>query len=169
MAKKVGPFPKYSINSDSMRRVIRNHARVAGALDSTYEGLSYQPIEVDHDILKREGLDYLSNSLRNSWKKAIEAGEKYGYRNAQVSVIAPTGTISFAMDCGATSIEPYYNHVLHKQLIGGGTMEIVNPILEIALKNLNYSSEEIMDIINYLMEKDNQGMLVNRNIKDAPI
>jgi ribonucleoside-diphosphate reductase alpha chain len=168
MAKKVGPFPKYSINSDSMRRVIRNHARVAGALDSTYEGLSYQPIEVDHDILKREGLDYLSNSLRNSWKKAIEAGEKYGYRNAQVSVIAPTGTISFAMDCGATSIEPYYNHVLHKQLIGGGTMEIVNPILEIALKNLNYSSEEIMDIINYLMEKDNQGMLVNRNIKDAP-
>ena len=103
--------------------------------------------------------------MRNSWKKAIEAGEKYGYQWQVGGVLQQDNPLPWTV---VPLIEPYYNHVLHKQLIGGGPMEIVNPILEIALKNLNYSSEEIMDIINYLMEKDNQGMLVNRNIKDAP-
>ncbi len=168
MAKKVGAFPKYKSNSEHMKRVIRNHSRVAGAINTSYEELSYQPIEINHELLDRENLNHLSNSLKEGWIKAIESGAKFGYRNAQVSVIAPTGTISFAMDCGATSIEPYYSHVLYKQLIGGGTMEIVNPILEIALKNLKYSNEEIKDIIDYMMEKDNQGMLVNTSIVGAP-
>lgn len=168
MAEKVGAFPKYEINREYMLRVIRNHARVARAIDSSYEDLSYQPIEVDHDLLNKEGLENLSSSLKEVWQKAIEYGEEYGYRNAQVSVIAPTGTISFAMDCGATSIEPYYSHVTYKQLIGGGSMEMVNPILEIALKNLGYTLEEIKGIMDYMLEKDNQGMLMHGSIKGAP-
>lgn len=168
MAKKIGPFPKYKGNSKYMKKVIRNHARVAGAIDTAYEKLSYKPIEINHGLLEEENLQALSDSLKEVWNKAIDAGEKFGYRNAQVSVIAPTGTISFAMDCGATSIEPYYSHVLHKSLIGGGTMEIINPILQLALGNLKYSDEETNDIIQYMMEKDSQGMLVNANMHQAP-
>lgn len=168
MAQKVGAFPKYDINREYMLRVIRNHARVAGAIDTSYENLSYQPMEVDHALLKRENLEDLSNALKESWTKALELGEEYGYRNAQVSVIAPTGTISFAMDCGATSIEPYYSHVAYKQLIGGGSMEMVNPVLEVALKNLGYSKEEISEILEYILEKDSQGMLIHSGVKGAP-
>lgn len=168
MAEKVGVFSKYEYNKEHMLRVIRNHARVAGALDSPYEELSYQPIEVNHEVLEKENLCNLKDSLVEVWNKALEAGEEYGYRNAQVSVIAPTGTISFAMDCGATSIEPFYSHVVYKQLVGGGSMEIVNPILGVALKNLGYTPEEIKEIVDFMMEKDEQGMLMNHSIEGAP-
>lgn len=168
MAQKVGAFPKYNGNGEHMKRVLRNHGRVAGAIDGEYENLSYKPIEVDHDLLEKNHLTSLSSALIHSWNKAIENGEEYGYRNAQVSVIAPTGTISFAMDCGATSIEPFYSHFAFKQLVGGGSMEIVNPVLEIALKNLGYSPEEIREIIDYMMEKDDSNMLVNPTIEGAP-
>ncbi len=168
MAKKVGPFPKYENNKEHMQRVIRNHSRIAGALDSPYEGLSYQPIEVDHSLLEREGLGELGNTLKEVWTKALEAGMEFGYRNAQVSVIAPTGTISFAMDCGATSIEPFYSHVVYKELVGGGSMEIVNPILEVALRNLGYNNDEIIEIIDYMTAKDGEGLLIHGSIQGAP-
>ena len=71
--------------------------------------------------------------------KALESGEHYGYRNAQVSVIAPTGTISFAMDCAATSIEPFFSHIVYKKLSGGGMLTIINPVITIALKKLGYT------------------------------
>lgn len=168
MAKEVGPFEKYEINKPYMNKVIRNHARVAGALTDYYEDLNYNPIIVNHQLLNDLGFNDISNTLKEEWTKAIKGGEENGYRNAQVSVIAPTGTISFAMDCGATSIEPFYSHIAFKKLIGGGSMEIVNPVIETALKNLNYSDEEIKDILNYLLEKDENGYLVHYGLKDAP-
>lgn len=159
MAEKVGPFEKYEINKDAMLRVIRNHGRVAGAIDGEYEDLHYRPVEINHEILKSEGATELSELLKELWQEAIEYGEKFGYRNAQVSVIAPTGTISFAMDCGATSIEPYFSHFVYKKLSGGGFMTIVNPIIEDALENLEYSQDEIKDIVDYILRKE----IVNEN------
>jgi len=150
MSKKIGSFEKYSINKKHMLRVIRNHSRCAGALDSDFENLDYIPYKTNHEILKNENLEYLSEALKDSWKKALSYGEQYGYRNAQVSVIAPTGTISFAMDCGATSIEPYFSHIVYKKLSGGGFMTIVNPVIEASLKNLGYTEYEISDILKYI-------------------
>ncbi|MGL4607386.1 MAG: vitamin B12-dependent ribonucleotide reductase [Eubacteriaceae bacterium] len=168
LASKVGAFPMYKINEPYMKRVIRNHSRVAGALTDSYEDLNYEPIKVNHQLLKKLGFNEISEALKKSWKQAVALGDQYGYRNAQVSVIAPTGTISFAMDCGATSIEPFYNHVVFKKLIGGGSMEIVNPVMKIALDNLGYTEEESNDILNYLIEKDSKGYFVNEGLEGAP-
>lgn len=168
MAKKVGAFEKYEINKEHMLRVIRNHSRVAGVLEDNYEELHYKPIEIDHSLLRKMGLDDLSSTLKESWKDALKNGEHYGYRNAQVSVIAPTGTISLAMDCGATSIEPFYSHVVFKQLIGGGSLEMVNPVLNICLENLGYKEKEINEIISYILEKDSDGAVKHHSVEGAP-
>lgn len=168
MAGKIGAFPKYQVNEPYMKRVIRNHSRVAGARTDGYEELHYEPIKINHKLLQKMGFKDISNQLKNAWKLAEEVGDAYGYRNAQVSVIAPTGTISFAMDCGATSVEPFYNHVVFKKLIGGGSMEIVNPVMEMALYNLGYSEKEIGDILTYLLEKDSQGYFLHEGVAGAP-
>lgn len=151
MAAKIGCFQKYELNKAYMKRVIRNHARAAGVLDTDYENLNYTPVKVNHEILFSEHLEEISLLLKESFEKAIKYGEKFGYRNAQVSVIAPTGTISFAMDCGATSIEPFFSHVIYKKLSGGGYMTITNPVIKISLKNLGYSENEIQDIMDYIL------------------
>lgn len=168
MAGKVGAFEKYDINSEYMKRVIRNHSRVAGYLTDDYEEMPYEPMKIDHELLVSMGFENISSRIKDAWKEAIEYGEAYGYRNAQVSVIAPTGTISFAMDCGATSIEPFYNHVVFKKLVGGGSMEIVNPVMEMALEHLGYSSEEIAAILSYILDKDDQGYLRHDSLVGAP-
>jgi ribonucleoside-diphosphate reductase alpha chain len=154
MAKELAPFEKYEINKDHMQIVIRNHARAAGALSSKYENLNYEPIKVNHDILGNNSLGYISETLKNCWSKALSSGEKYGFRNAQVTVIAPTGTISFAMDCGATSIEPYFSHFIYKKLSGGGYMTIVNPVIKDSLIGLGYSEIETNDILHYILRKE---------------
>ncbi len=168
MAKKIGPFIHYKANKPYMNRVIRNHARVAGALEDDYEGLTYTPFKVNHHILEEIGQSNLSKTLITAWKKAIDCGEKFGYRNAQVSAIAPTGTISFAMDCGATSVEPFYNHIVMKRLIGGGVMEMINPVMQTALENLNYSEKQIEDMMNYLLTRDESGRLIHTDFSQAP-
>ncbi|WP_163192715.1 vitamin B12-dependent ribonucleotide reductase [Clostridium thermarum] len=154
MAKKVGPFEKFELNKEHMLRVIRNHCRVSGALDGEYEGLNYKPVEINHEILNKCKFENLSNVVKNTWIKALKNGKEFGYRNAQVSVIAPTGTISFAMDCGATSIEPFFSHIVYKKLVGGGFMTVINPVIELSLKNLGYSKEEIDDILNYVLRSE---------------
>jgi ribonucleoside-diphosphate reductase alpha chain len=164
MAQKLGAFKSYEHNAEHMKKVLRNHARVAGYLSDDFEDLGYQPVKVDHALISKD----FAKTLKDAWKSAIEAGEKYGYRNAQVSVIAPTGTISFAMDCGATSVEPYYSHVVFKQLVGGGSMLIVNPVLESALKKLGYSDAEIKEIMNFALDTDENGALRNPSVCDAP-
>ncbi len=159
MAEIVGTFEKYDINSEYMMKVIRNHARVSRAIDTPYEELHYTPLEVNHSILENNNLSYISAPLKNLWRNAIKYGEEFGFRNAQVSVVAPTGTISFAMDCGATSIEPYFSHFIYKKLSGGGFMTIVNPVIEASLENLGYNEEEVIDIVNYILRKE----VVNEN------
>lgn len=167
MAKKVGPFEAYHLNQDHMLRVIKNHAVVAGALSEPLDGLNYDPLKVDHALLKKIDQGALSEALKSEWQKAIDLGRENGYRNAQVSVIAPTGTISFAMDCAATSIEPFFSHVVYKKLSGGGFMTIANPVIQEALGNLGYSEEEIKDIMDYI-SREKDGMIIDGKIEGAP-
>ncbi|MEW8955955.1 vitamin B12-dependent ribonucleotide reductase [Clostridium sp.] len=154
MAKEIGAFDKFNINKEHMLKVIRNHGRVAGAIKSSFEGLNYTPVKVNHERLRLLNSSDLSDTLKKVWSLAIEGGENHGFRNAQVSVIAPTGTISFAMDCAATSIEPFFSHIVYKKLSGGGYMTLSNPIIELSLKNLGYRDNEIKDILDYIMRKE---------------
>lgn len=152
MAKEIGSFDKYEINKEHMLRVIKNHSIVAGAINEK-PNLSYSPLMINHEIVKNISND-ISNELKNSWILAYESGLKYGYRNAQVSVIAPTGTIALAMDSDTTSIEPFFSHIIYKKLSGGGFMKIVNNSLIIGLKKLGYSKEQIDSISKYLYDNE---------------
>lgn len=167
MAHAVGPFEKYMLNKGSMVRVIRNHARVAGALDDGYENLHYAPFKVNHAELASEGHAEISRALKECWREAMRLGELYGYRHAQVSAIAPTGTISFAMDCAATSIEPFFSHVVYKKLVGGGMMTLVNPVIGVSLHKLGYSPEQIDDILAYI-GRQTDGRLTDGKIEGSP-
>jgi ribonucleoside-diphosphate reductase alpha chain len=167
MAEAVGPFAKYSLNHEPMLRVVRNHARVAGALDDPLEGLSYAPVLVDHARLAALGLQNLSAALKSSWSEAVRLGGQFGYRNAQVSVLAPTGTISFAMDCAATSVEPFFSHIVYKKLAGGGMMKLANPMVALGLKRLGYPADQIASILNYIAREEN-GYVADGKIEGAP-
>lgn len=167
MAEAVGPFAAYDINREHMLRVIKNHARVAGSLEDELEGLTHEPLRVNHALLAQMDQQELSSVLTKSWNSALDAGAIFGYRNAQVSVMAPTGTISFAMDCASTSIEPFFSHVVYKKLSGGGFMKLANPIVSMGLRNLGYTEEQIKDINDHIMrEKD--GQIIDGQIEDAP-
>ncbi len=168
MAKQNGPFPYFEINKSHMFRVIRNHSRAAGVRDDEPEGLGYCLPVIDHARLERMQFHSIVDALKESWINAEAWGEKYGYRNAQVSVMAPTGTISFAMDCASTSIEPFFSHVVYKKLSGGGYMKLVNPIVEIGLKKLGYSDRECADIMDYILREDENGMVIDGKIEGAP-
>jgi len=156
MAQKIGAFDRYSVNGAHMNKVIRNHARVAAydSSDARMEDMPYSPSVIDHSTLKEIGLADLSEALCRVWRDTIQAGESHGFRNAQVSVLAPTGTIAFAMDCATTSSEPFFSHVVYKKLVGGNHMTLVNPAISQALSKLEYSQEEIDTIKEYVMSKD---------------
>lgn len=146
LAKDVGPFPQYEANRESMLRVIRNHRRAAYNENSaSYEGLSVFPRGIDPNRCPAPLLE----AARSAWDRALEWGEQYGFRNAQVSAIAPTGTIGLVMDCDTTGIEPDYALVKYKKLAGGGVFRIVNRSLPLALKKLGYQREEIEGIVSY--------------------
>ncbi len=146
MASLFGSFNGYEKNKDDMLRVIRNHRRaVYNASKDEYEGLTVTPSGIDVDVVP----SYLLKEARLAWDKALEYGERYGYRNAQVSLIAPTGTIGLLMDCDTTGIEPDFALVKFKKLVGGGYFKIVNQSLVPALKNLGYKENEIEEIVNY--------------------
>ncbi len=146
MARELGPFPRFAENREAMLRVIRNHRRAAyNAPPEEYEGLSITPMGID----PRYCPDYLLQAARQAWDRALELGERYGYRNAQVTVIAPTGTIGLLMDCDTTGIEPDFALVKFKKLAGGGYLKIVNQSVPKALRRLGYSEEQIRDIVAY--------------------
>jgi ribonucleoside-diphosphate reductase alpha chain len=168
MAQKVAPFEHYEKNKPYMLRVIRNHSRAAGVRKDEPEEIYYNLPVVDHALLRSSGFGNLADALNESWENAESWGELYGYRNAQVSVMAPTGTISFAMDCAATSIEPFFSHVVYKKLSGGGYMMLANPVIGQGLKKLGYSDEEIQDILEYIMRLDDNGMIADGKIEGAP-
>lgn len=167
MAEKCGPFEYYELNKKVMARVIRNHSRAAGEREDEPEDINYTLPIVDHQLLKKMNFDNLSSVLKDVWKDAEKFGKNFGYRNAQVSVMAPTGTISFAMDCAATSIEPFFGHVTYKKLSGGGYMKLANPLINQGLKKLGYTDEQRKEIEDYIMREEN-GMIADGKIEGAP-
>ena len=144
MAKALGAFPRYEENKAHMMRVMRNHRLAAYDADE-YESLSLKP----QGIKSQYCPDYLLKAACKAWDDAVELGEKYGYRNAQATVIAPTGTIGLVMDCDTTGVEPDFALVKFKKLSGGGYFKIINQSVPAALKNLGYSEKETDAIIKY--------------------
>ncbi|WP_207535825.1 vitamin B12-dependent ribonucleotide reductase [Desertivirga arenae] len=145
MARELGTFRRYEDNKQHMLRVMRNHRYAAYNATDAYEGLEIAPPGID----QKHCPDYLLSAACNAWDKALELGEKYGYRNAQTTVIAPTGTIGLVMDCDTTGIEPDFALVKFKKLSGGGYFKIINQGVPAALKNQGYKEHEIEAIVNY--------------------
>jgi ribonucleoside-diphosphate reductase alpha chain len=146
IAAEVGPFPRYEANREAMLRVIRNHRRAAyNAPASEYEGLTITPVGID----PRHCPPDLLEAARAEADRMLKLGEKHGYRNAQVTVIAPTGTIGLVMDCDTTGIEPDFALVKFKKLAGGGYFKIINSSIPPALRRLGYTEPQIRDIERY--------------------
>ncbi|HEU5192244.1 MAG TPA: vitamin B12-dependent ribonucleotide reductase [Methylomirabilota bacterium] len=146
MARDLGPFPGYMRNREPMLRVIRNHRRAAyNAAPSVYEGLTIKPLGVDPSHCPNA----LVQAARETWDRALTLGEAHGYRNAQVTVLAPTGTIGLVMDCDTTGIEPDFALVKFKKLAGGGYFKIINQSIPIALRALGYTPDQIDDVVAY--------------------
>jgi len=146
MAKELGAFPGYAGNADAMLRVIRNHRHAAQGHLVGYEGLAVPPVALDHDNCPDRGLLNLAHAV---WDEALDLGRQFGFRNAQTTVIAPTGTIGLVMDCDTTGIEPDFALVKFKKLAGGGYFKIINRSVPAALANLGYAPAEVADIIGH--------------------
>jgi len=147
MAQQLGPFPGFYRNREPMLRVIRNHRRAAyNTPKDEYEVLTVFPTAINPEICPPDMLA----AARETWDEALSLGEQHGYRNAQVTVIAPTGTISLVMDCDTTGIEPDYALVKFKKLAGGGYFRIVNQSVPTALARLGYEPKEIDEMVEYI-------------------
>jgi ribonucleoside-diphosphate reductase alpha chain len=146
MAAELWPFPGYAKNRDQMLRVIRNHRRAAyNTPPEEYEGLTIVPMGIHPEHCPPD----LLIAARRAWDRALELGTAYGFRNAQVTVIAPTGTIGLVMDCDTTGIEPDFSLVKFKKLAGGGYFKIINQSLTAALGSLGYTNDQVQDIVRY--------------------
>ena len=146
MAGELGAFPSFAPNRESMLRVIRNHRRAAMGETKGYEGLTVLPVPFIRADCPDKGL---AGAVADVWHEALALGEKHGYRNAQVSVVAPTGTIGLVMDCDTTGIEPDFALVKFKKLAGGGYFKIINRIVPQALTTLGYAPAQVDRIIRY--------------------
>ncbi len=146
MAAEFGTFPGYDRNRDGMLRVIRNHTRAAHGDVNGYEDLATPPVALDRANCPDKALVH---AAARAWDQALELGEKHGYRNAQATVIAPTGTIGLVMDCDTTGIEPDFALVKFKKLAGGGYFKIINRMVPQALKTLGYAEDRIEAMIRY--------------------
>ena len=147
LAADMGPFPRYKKNRKDMLRVIRNHRRAAyDAPPSEYEGLTITPKGIAPDHCP----SYLVSAARAAWDRALELGEEHGYRNAQTTVLAPTGTIALVMDCDTTGIEPDFALVKFKKLAGGGYFRIINRAVPTALRRMGYEESQVEEIVNYV-------------------
>jgi ribonucleoside-diphosphate reductase alpha chain len=145
MAKELGAFSGYQRNAQHMLRVIRNH-RAAAYSKTDYEAVNVKPVPLDHMNCPDQTLVTLAKS---AWDEALSLGEQHGYRNAQTTVIAPTGTIGLVMDCDTTGIEPDFALVKFKKLAGGGYFKIINQSVPAALETLGYSSAQVAEIVAY--------------------
>ncbi|MGJ4945181.1 adenosylcobalamin-dependent ribonucleoside-diphosphate reductase [Bradyrhizobium sp. HKCCYLS1011] len=146
MAQELGPFVKFEENREAMLRVIRNHYAAAENGQTEFEGLSIEPVSLDWDNCPQADLPARASSI---WSQVVDMGEAYGFRNAQTTVIAPTGTIGLVMDCDTTGVEPDFALVKFKKLAGGGYFKIINQAVPTALERLGYRSTEIPAIITY--------------------
>ena len=148
MASVLGPFADYERNSEHMLRVMRNHRRAAyDAPPEEYEGLTVPPIGINSSKCPKDLLE----AARGAWDRALRDGEEYGYRNAQTTVIAPTGTIGLIMGADTTGVEPQFSLVQFKTLAGGGSLRIVNKGVPSALRRLGYSDSECKAIEEYII------------------
>src|SRR6267378_4288736 len=146
MAKELGPFPGYKKNAAHMLRVIRNHRRAAHGESRGYEALAVNPVPLDYASVPQTDI---VEHAKAAWDKALATGELHGYRNAQTTVVAPTGTIGLVMDCDTTGIEPDFALVKFKKLAGGGYFKIINQAVPAALRALGYGESEIADAVTY--------------------
>ena len=151
LAKEQGPFPGFHRNRSDMLRVMRNHRAAAWGYD--FDQLNIKPVVIDGKEFNQAGLasPELLAAARQAWDRAVQLGETHGYRNAQTTVIAPTGTIGLLMDCDTTGVEPDFALVKFKKLAGGGYFKIANQSIEPALKNLGYTTAQIRDILQYVL------------------
>ena len=146
MAGELGAFPEYAANKDAMLRVIRNHRRAAHGEDKGYEKLATLPVPLDLRAIDDKPL---AEAAKRAWDDALKLGKEHGFRNAQATVIAPTGTIGLVMDCDTTGVEPDFALVKFKTLAGGGYFKIINRCVPEALSNLGYLQAEIDAIVAY--------------------
>ena len=146
-----GPFPGYAKNSEPMLRVMRKHRAALKDIDRT-------------NIPKE-----LFEAAKAIWDECVELGEQHGYRNAQATVLAPTGTIGFMMDCDTTGVEPDIALVKYKKLVGGGLMKIVNNTVPMALTKLGYTQTQVKDIIGYIDEHETIEGAPHLKDKDLPV
>jgi ribonucleoside-diphosphate reductase alpha chain len=159
MAAEHGPFPGFGPDRDNMLRVIRNHRRAARGVSrdaAEWEDLTIRPVPIDHALfaagrINVANADDLLIRAEVSWDEALSLGERHGYRNAQTTVIAPTGTIGLLMDCDTTGIEPDFALVKFKKLAGGGYFKIANASVRPALVALGYPDDQVRDILTYLL------------------
>jgi ribonucleoside-diphosphate reductase alpha chain len=145
MAAALGAFPRYEENKKHMLRVMRNHRAAAYDAAEAFEGIEIKPMGINAKYCP----DYLLKAATKAWDEAVQLGEQYGYRNAQATVIAPTGTIGLVMDCDTTGVEPDFALVKFKKLSGGGYFKIINQSIPAALKNLGYTPQEQDAIVKY--------------------
>ncbi len=146
MSSELGPFPGYRPNAQDMLRVVRNHRRAAHGEAGGYEKLSTNPVPLDHASCPDKRL---VQAAKHAWDRALELGERHGYRNAQATVVAPTGTIGLVMDCDTTGIEPDFALVKFKKLAGGGYFKIINQAVPAALRKLGYTEAQLAEIEAY--------------------
>jgi ribonucleoside-diphosphate reductase alpha chain len=146
MARELGPFVKFEENKEAMLRVMANHYAAAEAGSTQFEGLSIEPPRLDWDALPQSDL---AGSATAIWADVLDMGMAYGYRNAQTTVVAPTGTIGLLMDCDTTGIEPDFALVKFKRLAGGGYFKIINQQVPAALRKFGYTEAEIDAITKY--------------------
>jgi ribonucleoside-diphosphate reductase alpha chain len=146
MAAELGAFPRFAENRDVMLRVMRNHRRAAYGERTGYEQMTTPPVPLDSKACPDQAL---AEHARRAWDRALTLGEAHGYRNAQATVVAPTGTIGLVMDCDTTGIEPDFALVKFKKLAGGGYFKIINRAVPEALRVLGYGDNEIAEIVAY--------------------
>ena len=175
MAGEHGAFPGFEPERDNMLRVMRNHRRAAMGVSrdsGEYEGLRISPVPIDHDLIRDHGVP-LGNAMdllhhaTTAWDDALDLGELYGYRNAQTTVIAPTGTIGLLMDCDTTGVEPDFALVKFKKLAGGGYFKIANASIDPALESLGYDEVERREMIQYILGTLNLHVPMPSDIEDS--
>jgi len=162
MAGELGAFPEYPANAEAMLRVIRNHRRAAYGEAEGYEQLAVNPVPLEHGHLRQAAL---GDHAKAAWDRALDLGKRHGFRNAQTTCIAPTGTIGLVMDCDTTGIEPDFALVKFKKLAGGGYFKIINRAVPEALRSLGYPEHQIAEIESYAVGHGNlnQAPAVNRS------
>src|SRR6202007_295677 len=161
MAALLGAFPGYKKNREAMLRVIRNHRRAAHGEKTGYEKIATPPVRLDHAACPDP---MLIEHAKRAWDRALTLGEAHGYRNAQATVVAPTGTIGLVMDCDTTGIEPDFALVKFKKLAGGGYFKIINRAVPEALRALGYGEAAIAEIEAYATGHGSLGQSPGVNI-----